>query len=375
MDAVGHEQEPDVTTKPHPSTARRRAGLLALPACVALVAACGTGGAGADQTVEEFYAGNQVTLVVTQPPGGGFDTYARQYATCMPAHIPGSPTIVVENMPGAGNIVGMNYLDTAAARDGSVFGTGEGSVAIQQLLGAEGVLFDMADFQYIGMPDPPVNMVLVARREAGVASMDQLLDGSGTLKIGIPAPGSLLSDPAILLRDVIGANVQLVPGYEGTGPLGLATDQGEIDAFLVGDSSLLAEYSDKLSSGDWIALAQTAEAGESPKGAELIGDAPSFESLAGSEDDKLLIRVGVSDRTYHRPYFTPPEVPQDRFDALKSAWEACNDDPAFVADSEAGGRPIDPVSGEELDEIYAGFLRETPPAAAERLKQLLSADT
>ncbi len=353
------------------SSRSRRAALVAAPAALLVLAACGSDSS-SDQTAEEFYSGRQISLIVTQPPGGGFDTYARLYAQCMPEHLPGKPTIVVENMPGAGNIVGMNYLSTAADNDGSVFGTGEGSAAMAQLLGAEGVLYDMSEFGYLGMPDKPVNMILVARAEAGITSIDEVMDGSKTLKIGIAAPGSLLADPAILLKEVVGANVQLVPGYEGTGPLGLAVEQGEIDAFLVGDASLRAEYADKMNSGEWVSLLQSAEEGEPAYGGEFVEDIPNFESLADNEDDALLLKVGVRDRAYHRPYFTPAGVPEDRVEALKAAWEACTEDPEFIAQAEEAGRPIEPVDAETLQETYTGFIKDTPDATTETLKAMLT---
>jgi len=355
------------------STRRRTlaAALLIAPAMALAVVGCSSAGAGDGASAEDFYAGKQVRLIVTQPPGGGFDTYARWYAQCMPGHIPGEPTIVVENMPGAGNLIGMNYLYTAAERDGSVFGTGEGAVALQQLFNAEGVLFDMSEFQYLGMPDAITTMVLVARADAGVTSMNELMDGSKSLKVGIPAPGSLLADPAILLADELGANIQIVPGYEGTGPLALAVEQGEIDAFLIGDSTLATEHADKISSGEWVALMHTASKGREPLGADLLGDVPSMESLASTDEERELIRVGVSSRVYNRPFFTPPGVPADRVAILKSAWEACNDDPEFVAAAEEGGRPIDPVSGETLTEIYTAFINDTSADTVERLRELL----
>lgn len=347
------------------------AALLVPTLAFALAGCTSTDDNGDGDTAGDFYAGKQVTLIVTQPPGGGFDTYARLFAQCMPEYIPGNPTIVVENMPGAGNIIGMNYLYTAAERDGTVFGTGEGSVALQQLFGAEGVLFDMSKFQYLGMPDAAVSMILVARADAGVTTADALFNGDKTLKVGIPAPGSLLADPALILTDALGANIQIVPGYEGTGPLALAVEQGEIDAFLIGDSTLVAEHSDKMTSGEWVALVHTAPEGSSPLGAELVGDAPSLESLATTDADRELVKAGVSDRAYHRPYFTPPEVPADRVEILKDAWEACTTDEDFLAAAEQAGRAIDPVSGDSLTTTYSSFINDTSPATVERLKLLL----
>lgn len=349
----------------------RAAAVLLVPAMALAVVGCSSPGAGDGASAEDFYAGKQVRLIVTQPPGGGFDTFARWYAQCMPEHIPGEPTIVVENMPGAGNLIGMNYLYTAAERDGSVFGTGEGSVALQQLFGAEGVLFDMSEFLYLGMPDSAVSMVLVARADAGVTSMNELMDSSKSLKVGIPAPGSLLADPAIILADGLGANVQIVPGYEGTGPLALAVEQGEVDAFLIGDATLVAEHADKMSSGEWVALMHTATKGMEPLGVDLLGDAPSMESLASTDEERELVQAGVSSRAYHRPFFAPPGVPADRAAILKSAWEACNDDPEFIAAAEEGGREINPSSGETLTEVYTAFFNDTSADTVERLRELL----
>jgi tripartite-type tricarboxylate transporter receptor subunit TctC len=317
--------------------------------------------------VADFYEGTTVTLIVTQPPGGGFDTYARLYAKYMPQYLPGEPTIVVENMPGAGNLVGMNYLAQAAENDGSVFGTGEGAVALQQLFGVEGVQFDMSTMRYIGMPDEPVNMVLTARADAGVTDFSQLLeDGGPELSIGIPAPGSLLADPAILLESIVGANIQLVPGYEGTGPLALAVEQGEVDAFFASEATFEAEYQDKISSGEWIPLLQTAE----PGAPNYLEDVPDILSLAEDDEQRQLLAVGSTYRAYVRPYFTPPGVPDDRFEALKAAWEATNENPDFLAEAEEAGRPVAPVAGEEIERIYQSYM-ETPEGVVQQLQEAL----
>ena len=345
---------------------RRHAGLAWILGVLLLISGCA-----ADRSTlpaDRFYDGERITLVVTQPPGGGFDTYARLYARCMPDHIPGHPEMVVQNMPGAGNVVGMNYLFNVADRDGTVIGTGEGGVALQQLFGAEGVQFDMSALEFLGMPDAPVNMVLVARSDVGVASIDDVLSGPAELKVGIPAPGSLLADPALLLEDVLDARIRIVPGYEGTGPTALAVEQGEIHAFFASSATVAADYQDRLDSGEWRTLLQTAE----PGAADHLDGVPTLLGLAGDPEQRAILQTGVVERSYIRPFFAPPGVPADRLTVLRDAWSACNEDPDFLATAKAAKRPIEPVPGAELTEIYSRFVQETPPARIEELRSALT---
>src|SRR5581483_8861355 len=189
------------------------------------------GPASDEKAVADFYRGKTIQLVVATGAGGGFDIYSRQIAPYLSKHIPGNPTIVVDNKPGAGHMIGMNYVYNVAPRNGLAIGNATGGLAIAQVFGARGVEFDMTQLEYLGIPATET-MVMIVSREAGVQRLDELLGpGSKQLVLGGTGPGSLQEDLPVLLRDVLGANVKIVSGYEGTNTLKAALERGEIQSF------------------------------------------------------------------------------------------------------------------------------------------------
>jgi tripartite-type tricarboxylate transporter receptor subunit TctC len=284
----------------------------------------------------------------------------------MESHVPGDPTIIVENMPGAGHLIGWNYVTNAAPKDGTVMGNANGSLVLQQLIGADGVEFDMTNIHYLGMPDAPVNMVLVARADAGITDVEQLIDGgTDPLVIGTSAAGDIVQDAATLLKEVVGANVDIVSGYGGDAIV-LALEQGETDGWFTSTATLTAKFQDKVDSGEWVVLVQTAE--EAEAGFE---DVPTLLELVDSDEDRQLILTGAAGRGYVRPYFLPDGVPEERVDALRTAFEATMEDPEFIADMEKAGRMVELVTGDELKDIYTSYIEDTTQEQAAKLKKIL----
>lgn len=326
----------------------------------------GTPAAGGD-AVAEFYRGKTITIVVASDAGGGFDTYARGIAKYMPQYIPGEPNMIVENMPGSGHLIGMNHVYNVAPKDGTTIGNADGGLALRQLVGAEGVEFDMLKMHYIGMPDDPVNMVMAVRRDAGIASFEETLGDNGKeLVVGGQAPGDLQTDPGILMKEVLGANIKMVMGYEGTGGLSLAMEQGEIDGYWGSLETFEARFGDKLESGEWFVMISLNE-----ERAENLPDVPTAYEFAETDEEKQLLRVGGTLRAYVRPYFLAPEVPEERVAALADAFLKTMEDPGFRADMEEAGRSIGPVDGETLTKVYTTFIEDTPQELADRLKEIL----
>lgn len=323
--------------------------------------------AASDDAVADFYRGKTITIVVATDAGGGFDTYARGVAQYMPQYVPGNPNMIVENMPGAGHLIGMNHVYNVAPKDGTVIGNADGGLALQQLVGAEGVEFDMTKMQYIGMPDDPVNMVMAVRSDAGVASFEETLGDDGKeLVVGGQAPGDLQTDPGILMKEVLGANIKMVMGYEGTGGLSLAMEQGEIDGYWGSLETFEAQFGGKLESGEWFVMVSLNE-----ERAEHLPDVPSAYEFAETEEQKQLLRVGGTLRSYVRPYFLAPEVPEERVAALEDAFMQTMEDPGFRADMEEAGRSIGPVDGETLTRVYRTFIEDTPQELADQLAEIL----
>lgn len=321
------------------------------------------------EALAEFYGGKTITLVVGSSPGGGFDTYARLIARHMGKYVPGEPEVIVENMPGAGHTLAMNHLYNVAPRDGTVIGNATGALSINQLFEADTVDYDMTKINYLGQPDPQGVNTVIVRTAAGIEHFDQLVgDNPDQLVIGTSAPGSLQHDPAVLLRDVVGANVQVVPGYPGTADMALAMDQGETDAFMTNYHSAIASSADRFESGEWAFLAQFApEDGLHPE----LPDVATPYSYVDSDEDLALLRFGGGEsRSLLRIYFTPPEVPEERVRALQEAFRLALEDPELLAEAEQGDIAIEYISGEQVAAGINDFL-SMPEGVRERLREVL----
>jgi tripartite-type tricarboxylate transporter receptor subunit TctC len=323
-----------------------------------------------EDEIAAFYSGNTVTVVVATSPGGGFDAYARLIAEGLSDHIPGNPTVIVENMPGAGHMVAMNHVYNAAPQDGTVIGNASGGLAFEQLFGSDGVAYDMGELQFIGMPDEPANMVLVARAEAGFTDFAEVMNGEGDpLVIGAASPGSLQTDNATVLRNVLEANVQLVPGYDGTGPMRLAMEQGEIDAFVTSHHTLAAQDAERIESGEWVLLLQY---WDEPQQGLGLDDVPTVYDFAADDEQHDLLFYGAGPpRAFVRPYFVHPEVPADRVAALRDAFAAVLNDADFQANAEQAGLEVGHQSGELLDEVYRDLLA-LPEELVQALQEALA---
>lgn len=355
-----------------------------LPVLLALLstAACGGGSgaadggaaggdaAAADAAIAEFYEGETVKIIVATAPGGGFDTYARTIAPHLAEHIPGQPDVIVENMPGAGHMVAMNYLYNQAPQDGTVIGNATGGLALQQVFGSDRVQFDMRDFSYLGLPDPLGNSVLIAREGAGIGSFEELLEPGGPeLVVGVQSPGSLQTDPAVLLKEVLGANIKLVAGYDGSSAINLAMEQGEIDGFVTSFHTELATTREKFESDEWNVLVQF-DREPDPLIEEFTPGVPTVYKFARAIDEQVLFYGSGSPRSLTRIYFLPPNVPEERAAALQAAWVATMADPDFLADAEKAGLLIGGLSGDEVDDGINELL-DMPEDLVARLELLI----
>jgi len=208
-------------------------GAVAVPFAFALV----TLPAHADD-VADFYKGKRVNMIVSYGPGGGYDVYARVLARYIGRHIPGNPTIVVQNMPGAGSLRGANYIYNVAPKDGTAFGTFARNMALLGLLKTgQNVQFDPTKFTWLGSSASFANdaYVLLLRKDAKVKTVeDARRPGGPPILIGSTAEGASSDAMGVVLREMLGFNVKLIPGYTDSGVLFLAIERGEIEGRTVG---------------------------------------------------------------------------------------------------------------------------------------------
>jgi tripartite-type tricarboxylate transporter receptor subunit TctC len=324
-----------------------------------------SGPASDEQAVADFYRGKTIQLVVATGAGGGFDIYSRQIAPYLSKHTPGNPTIVVDNKPGAGHMIGMNYVYNMAPRNGLAIGNATGGLAIAQVFGARGVEFDMTKLDYLGIPATET-MVMIVSREAGVQRLEELLGpGSKQLVLGGTGPGSLQEDLPVLLRDVLGANVKIVSGYEGTSSMKIALERGEIQGFFNTWESSKSTDRAKFDNGEWLLLTQFSETPHRD-----LPSVPGILSFARTDDERQLMRYGGVLRNLIRSYFLPPGVPAERVRALQEAFSATMADPEFLAQAERSGLDVNPLSGAEVKRDFTAFL-SMPDDVKARLRPLL----
>src|SRR4051812_48834321 len=281
-----------------------------------------------DEAVAAFYRGKTVRLVVGTSPGGGDDTYARAMARHMSGHIPGSPNVIVENMPGAGSMLAMNNLYNTLPRDGTVFAHFAGGNLLLQVLGHQAAQYESRRFTYIGAPTPET-VVCVARGDAGVPSLASLRGAAPSLTMGGLAPGSTTDNPATILEKGLGLSLKLVSGYPGTSDIKLAVARSEVQGVCAGWESLSVTWADLLQPETVIPLGQ---AGEKPLAA--LPDVPLLRSLALNDEQRTMVEVGIdAQAVMNRTFAAPPDVPADRATALRRAFAGVLGDPEFRADA------------------------------------------
>ncbi|MBI4492055.1 MAG: hypothetical protein HY690_04610 [Chloroflexi bacterium] len=320
-----------------------------------------------EQAVADFYRGKTVKIIVTFPPGGSFDVNSRLMAKYMSKLIPGNPTIIVENMPGAAGLLGTNHVYNVAPQDGTVIGVTNGSATVlEQLFGGQAVQYDARKLLYLGAPFP-FSYVLIVGKASGFKQFDQVLGPSARqIVLGGSAPGSATYDAPILVREMLGGNVKLVPGYPGVPERALAIERGEIDgAFEVWEGAKVAILP-KLQGGELLLLAQFTDAP-----LKDLPNTPTVLSFARSEEQRQLLRLGiVVPGQFSVQYFLAPGVPGDRVQALKAAWAKTTLDQEYLAEAKKANLEIQPLSGEQLQKLVLEFL-DMPADLKTKLKNAM----
>jgi tripartite-type tricarboxylate transporter receptor subunit TctC len=330
------------------------------------------GPAPADE-IASFYRDRRINLIVSYGPGGGYDVYGRILARHIGRHIPGHPKVVVQNMPGAGSLRGANYLYNVAPADGSTFGIFARNIPMIGLLKTgQKAQFDPLKFTWIGSSTSYANdaYLLVVRRDAKVASIeDARRPGGPPIVLGSTAEGASSDATAILLRDWLGFNVRVIPGYTDSSVLFLAIERGEVDGRTVGLSSLNATKPEWLRPGGLMRpLVAFGRATRHPD----LPDVPTARELARNATDRNLIELIEIPYALSRPFAAPPGVPLDRARALQSAFLAAHRDPEFLADAGKLGIDISPIGGDQVRALIEGIAR-TPADQLRRIETLITA--
>ena len=313
--------------------------------------------------VAEFYQGRTVTVVVGSNAAGGYDTFARAVARYMGKHIPGSPTLIVRNMPGAGGMTAANFLYNNADKDGSVIGLVQNNTPFEPLFGTKEARYDPVRFNWLGSPSAETAMVLLWHA-APVNSVAELKVRE--VAVGVSGANSTPAFFTRLLNATLGTRMKPINGYPGQNDVLLAMERREID----GHPS--AFFSSVRSTRPTWLRDKTAKA-IVQYGAEKIADLPDVPfapDLVANDGDRLVMQAAFAPLALGRPLLMPPGVAAERVAALRRAFAATMADPDFLAEGERVGLGLNaPRSGEQIQEVVERAY-QSPPRVIDRLRQL-----
>jgi tripartite-type tricarboxylate transporter receptor subunit TctC len=322
--------------------------------------------------VADFYKKTPMTLYVGYAPGGGYDTYARVLAEHMPRHVPGNPTMIVKNMPGADSLLLMNHLYNQAPKDGTTFGIFNRNLPVAPLLGLvdkSQAKFDPMGLFWIGSLNNEVSVVAVWH-ETGIRSIKDAYDRTVT----VGATGTTANNAVFpyVLNNLLGTKFKVIAGYPGSSLVTLAIERGEVDG-----NGGWSWTSIKIQKPEWIKdkkliplvqLSVEADPELTKMGVPLVTD------IAKTEEDRKVFEIVFAPQAMGRPLAGPPGLAEDRKKALRAAFDATAKDPAFIKAADKARLGIVAVGGERVEQILAS-LHATPRSLVERAKEVVKPGT
>mgnify|MGYP006275098229 FL=1 len=322
-------------------------------------------GCGSPTVAADFYAGRQITILVGFTPGGTYDQIARFYARHLARFIPGKPTIVVQNMPGAGSLVATTHLANVAPRDGTVLGIVNGGVALEPILGNPQARYDSRNFGWIGSRSGDTFVCAISSTSA-VATIEQAK--TREIVAGSTGPGSRTLIYPIAMNELLGTKFKVVSGYPGGNEISMAVEKGEVESYCGWAVSSIRQRSmDWVKQGKIRLLAQFALTKNND-----FPDVPLATDLAKTPTARSAFEFLSADAVNAWPMVAPPGLPVDRLELLRNALMAMLSDPEARDDGIKSGMEIDPVPGVELEALI-NRLYKTPPEVIALVKKIVEA--
>jgi len=335
----------------------------AIVRAVALLTLCPIAQAQA-QNAAAFYKGKSVDLYIGYSAGGGYDVYARALARHMGRFIPGNPTIVPKNMPGAGSLVLANWLYNVAAKDGTAFGMIGRGTAFDPLLGSTKAQFDAAKFNWIGSMNDEVS-VCVAWHTSGVAKLEQVVQNE--LTVGGTGPAADTDQFPKVLNATVHTKFKIIPGYPGGNDIDLAMERGEVMGRCGWSwSSVIATHKSWLDENKINVLVQLSL----NKHADLP-TAPLIMDFAKTDEQRQMFKLVFARQPMGRPFLAPPGVLAEHTATLRKAFMDTMKDPGFLAEAEKMKLEINPVSGDAVQAIVQDVY-QTPKSIAAAVADILN---
>ena len=336
------------------------------PLPFALLAAALTAAASAPALAADYFAGKTIEWTVGADVGGGYDIYSRTIARHLPKYIPGNPTIVIKNLPGAGSGKAATFLATVAPKDGTAIGSLMPGAVIGPLLeDKEKPAYDPTKLVYLATADSGTRVCATfttsKTKNFGDAQKQKTV-------MGASAAGGSTRDYVNMLRKAAGANFELVTGYKGTAEIGLAVERGEVDGLCGWDwSSLKAQKSDWLRDKKINSLVQISLEPED----ELTKlGVPGVWKSIDNEADKKAVELVVSQQVFGRPFVAPPGTAPEAVKILRDAFDAVLKDKEFLAEAEKAKIDVNPLDGAKVQEVVEKVYA-SPPAVVARAKELI----
>jgi tripartite-type tricarboxylate transporter receptor subunit TctC len=337
-------------------------GLAALAASGLAVSALGASALSAPaQAADAYFKDRQIRVIVGSAPGGGYDAYGRLLAQYMRQHIPGNPTFIVQNMPGAGSLVAANYIYNVAPKDGTFIGAVNAMLATDPLVYPDRVKFDPRQFRWLGSALRE-NHVGVAWNLARVKTLDDVLKN----ELIVAGTGGATNFYPLFVDAILGAKMKMIPGYQGSKQGMLAMERGEVGG-VVG----ISWASVKATNGSWLRdekIRPFVQFGL--KKHPELPDVSWIYDYARNDDDRAAMNLAFGNSEFGRPFIAPPGVPDAVVDILRDAFEDTMNDPEFRADAEKRQLDLDITRGAEIQSLIEKIYK-TPPAVVERVKKIV----
>jgi tripartite-type tricarboxylate transporter receptor subunit TctC len=309
---------------------------------------------------DDFYKGKTVTIVVGFSPGGGYDVNARALSRHLAAHIPGNPNVIVQNMPGAGSLTSVRYLDVNAPKDGTVMTVFNPGLVTQSLIAPEKVQLDFRKYGWIGVVTPDFR-VCYGFGPKGVMSWDDMMHRKEFV-LGSTARGSGNYINGATLREVFHAPIKQILGFPGSADQRLAIERGELDGDCGSYSSIPIEWMRDGRAHPFVRFTER-------RPPEIPESAVSIGSFAKTDEQKQILDVLDASDEVGRPFIMSKQVPADRVAIMRKAFSETMKDPEFLADMEKQQLPANPLTGEEAEAIV-GRMMNAPPAIVAKAKAI-----
>jgi tripartite-type tricarboxylate transporter receptor subunit TctC len=334
-------------------------------AAISMLVALSVSSAARADEVADFYKGKQVTVVVGYGPGGGYDVYTRLLLRHMPRHVPGNPTMVVQNMPGAGSLRAANFAANAAPRDGTTLVVMGAPAALEPLFGNKDAKFETLKLNWLG------NMIRDTAacgtwHNSGIKSLQQIIESKTPVVFGASGQGSYSNHHAMVLKHMLGANLRVITGFKGIKDMGLALERGELQAqCALALSTAKAAFDPNVKRGELKFLVQFGK-----QDVAYFGGAPNFYKMLKTDEQRQIADLFFGLSEIARPLIAPPGTPAPIVAALRKAMAAAVADPAFRAEAAKAGIDIEFVSGEETAQAFVDFYK-TPPAVLAKAREIM----